>query len=782
MADKGYFDPVSPLPQPSKPGEAPRPWGQTTLIGQRIPRVDAYERVSGAAVYPSDIRLPGMLHAAILHCPHAHAIVRGLETAKARAMPGVRDIITAGTPGADIQWPYAEGRAYPLFDPHLRFEGEEVAAVVADTPWQAWDAARAIEVRYDERPAAVAERLALTEKAPNVHPGGNLARPVQAYARGDLDKGLAEAAVVLTGSFRTASQLHIPLERHGCVAMWDGDGLTVWESTQGVFPVQEKLAAVLGLPLSRVRVRGEYMGGGFGSKLETSKYAVIAAILARRTGRPVKLFLSREQTMLSMGLRPAAHMEMQLAAKADGTLTGISFSGLASGGAYGGAGTALVDWPAKDLYRCPNVRTELTDVLLHSQPARPFRAPGYPQGAWAVEQMMDRMADALGLDPVALRLQNIPTTSQAREGAPAYTTTGLKACLEEGAAAFGWQESRQRTAAQPATVAIRRGVGMAACNWLVGGGFPPSTVVLKLLADGSVILNMGASDIGGGTKTIMAMVVAEELGVTLDRIHIEHADTATTQYATASGGSKTVPTEAPAVREAAQELKRQLLAWAAEELGMKAETLRYEGASIVVNHSEKQEKQGKQPQRVAVTALARLRQQRVALGVGHKRPNPKNKTVCPFGAQFCEVEVNTGTGEIRVVRFLACHESGRVMNRLTYDCQVYGGMTMGAGFALTEGRILDADSGKLCNRNLHDYKLPTMLDVPADIVSLPLDLPDDAANSTGAKGLGEPVVVPTAPAIANAIADALRPWQVRLAATPITPAAVLQALAAAKEA
>ncbi|MCA1945098.1 MAG: xanthine dehydrogenase family protein molybdopterin-binding subunit [Desulfovibrio sp.] len=780
MADSGYFDPVSPLIQPARPGEAPHPWGHTTLIGQRIPRVDAYERVSGAAVFPSDVQLPGMLHAAILHCPYAHAIVRRLETTRAKALPGVRDIITAETPEAKISWPYGEGYAPPLFDTQLRFEGEEVAAVAAETPWQAWDAVRALEVQFDERPAAVAERLALTEKAPNVHPGGNLARPIQTYARGDLGKGLAEAAVVLSGSFRTASQLHIPLERHGCVAMWDGDGLTVWESTQGVFPVQEQLAAVLGLPLTRVRVRGGYVGGGFGSKLQTSKYAVIAAILARRTGRPVKLFLSREQTMLSMGLRPAAIMEMQLAAKGDGSLTATSLSVLASGGAYGGAGSALVDWLAKDLYRCPNVRTELTDVMLHSQPARPFRAPGYPQGAWALEQMMDRLADALGMDPVALRLQNIPTVSQARDGSPAYTTTGLKACLEEGAAAFGWQESRQRTAAQPATFTTRRGVGMAACNWLVGGGFPPATVVLKLLGDGSIILNMGASDIGGGTKTIMAMVAAEELGVTLDRIHIEHADTATTQYATASGGSKTVPTEAPAVREAAQELKRQLLGWAAEELGVKAEALRYEGASIVViNH---QEKKGKSPKRIAVTNLARLRQQRVAMGVGHKRANPKNKAICPFGAQFCEVEVNTLTGEVRVVRFLACHESGRVMNRLTYDCQVHGGVVMGTGFALTEARILDAASGKLCNRNLHDYKLPTMLDVATQTVSLPLKLPDDAANSAGAKGLGEPVVVPTAPAIANAVADALRPWQVRCTATPITPAALLQALAAAKEA
>ncbi|GAB7082272.1 xanthine dehydrogenase family protein molybdopterin-binding subunit [Megalodesulfovibrio paquesii] len=777
MADKGYFDPVSPLPQPARPGEPPHPWERTTLIGQRIPRVDAYERVCGAAIYPSDVHLPGMLHAAILHCPHAHAIVRGLDVTAARAMPGVHDIITARTPEAALRWPYAEGHSLPLFDPHLRFEGEEVAAVAAETPWQAWDAVRAIAVEFDERPVAVEERLALTEKAPNVHPGGNLARPIQQYSRGDLTKGRAEAAAILTGSFRTASQLHIPLERHGCVAQWDGDGLTIWESTQGVFPAQERIAAVLGLPLNKVRVRGEYVGGGFGSKLETSKYAVIAAILARRTGRPVKLFLSREQTMLAMGLRPAAIMEMELAAKADGTLAAINLTVLASGGAYGAGGSSLVDWPARDLYACPNVRTEMTDVFLHSQPSRPFRAPGYPQGAWALEQMMDQLAETLAMDPVALRLKNIPTVSQAREGAPPYTSTGLKACLEEGATAFNWQESRQRTAAQPANFTTRRGVGMAACTWLVGGGFPPSTVLLKMLADGSLILNMGASDIGCGSKTIMAMVAAEEMGVTLDRIHIEHADTAATQYATASGGSKTVPTEAPAVREAAQELKRVLLGWAAEELNLKPDALRYDGA-VIVTHKQADKKE----KRIAVTELARLKQQRVAIGQGHKRPNPKGRAICPFGAQFCEVEVDTLTGEIRIIRFLACHESGRVMNRLTYDCQVHGGVTMGTGFALTEGRILDAATGKLCNRNLHDYKLPTMLDIAADTVSLPLDLPDGAANSAGAKGLGEPVVVPTAPAIANAIADALRPWQVRLSVTPITPASVLHALAAAKEA
>jgi xanthine dehydrogenase YagR molybdenum-binding subunit len=464
-------------------------------------------------------------------------------------------------------------------------------------------------------------------------------------------------------------------------------------------------------------------------------------------------------------------MKLKAGVKKDGTLTALHFTCTGTGGAFPAGGTALVDWLVKDLYLCPNVRTELSDVYVHTGPARPFRAPGHPQGAWALEQMMDALAEAIGMDPVALRLKNIPTFSQTRNGNPPYTTTGLKECLEQGAQAFGWDQARKEIARTPKKAKVRRGVGMAGSTWFVGGGGPPATVIVRFFPDGSVNLNMGASDIGTGTKTVMALVVAEELGIKPEAIQIEHADTGTTQYATASGGSKTVPTESPAVRAAAIDVKRQLLKLAAEELQTDPAVLTIRQGTIG---------DGKDPSRkIKITDIPGLKAQGVVVGIGHRGPNPKNKFVNPFCAQFCEVECNMKTGEVRIIRFLSANDSGRVMDRLTYDNQVVGGITMGVGLALTEMRVLDAEqTGKMVNRNWHDYKLPTALDVPGRIVSVPLDRPDDEANSTGSKGLGEPVTIPTAAAIANAVYHATGR---RMTSSPINPVTLCPELAKSRK-
>ena len=237
--------------------------------------------------------------------------------------------------------------------------------------------------------------------------------------------------------------------------------LTIWESTQGVYAVQSRVAEVLKLPLARVRVIGHYMGGGFGSKLEAGKYTIIAALLAKLAGRPVQLFLTREETFSHVGNRPPSNMTVKAGVKRDGTLTALEFTVLGTGGAYTAGGTSLVDWLVRDLYTCPNVRTNSTDVFINAGPARPFRAPGHPQGAWALEQMMDALAEAIGMDPVELRLKNIPSFSQAREGNPPYTSTAFKECLEQGAAAFGWEQARRDARAQNVQGHIRRGVGVA---------------------------------------------------------------------------------------------------------------------------------------------------------------------------------------------------------------------------------------------------------------------------------------------------------------------------------
>jgi len=745
-----------PVPETPAPSEYPAPWKKTEVVGKRVPRIDAYERVSGAAVFPSDIVLPDMLYGAVLRSPHAHARVTKIDAEAAAKMPGVAAVLVPSSSELrKIRWPLYRGAdPVPLLSETCRFEGEPIAAVAAETPQQAADALAAVLVEYEVEPPVSDHTEAAAEPEP------------ETYERGDVAAGFAEADVVLERSYRVEYQIHAPMELHGCVARWDGDRLTVWESLQGVFSIQEQYARILGLPLANVRVVDTYMGGGFGSKLQTSRASILACVLARKTARPVKLFLTREEAMLVTGNRPGVDMKLRAGVRSDGTLTALEFRGLSSAGAFSEGGAGLNDWLVKDLYTCPNVRTENILVDINAGPCRPFRAPGHPQSAWALEQMMDDLAGAIDMDPVELRLKNVPAVRQARGGCP-YTTTGLKRCLVEGAEAFGWKAARAAKMDGP----VRRGVGMAASLWIAGGGGPPSTIIVKMYSDGSVNLNMGASDLGTGTRTVMAMVVAEELGVDPAAIQVENADTATTQFATSSGGSKTVPTESPAVREAAYKVKRQLLEMAADEHDLDVEDLTLAGGAVV-SRSDPSVK-------LPVTDLKKLQRQRVVVGVGYRGPNPEGKVVNPFVAQFCEVEVDTRTGEVRVLRFVAAHDSGRILNRLTFDNQVFGGISMGIGYALTEERILDrGQTGKMVNANLHDYKIPTAMDVPAEMSSVVVDPHDVECNTTGAKGAGEPVTIPTAAAVANAIFAATG---VRVAEGPITPGKILEALAARRK-
>jgi xanthine dehydrogenase YagR molybdenum-binding subunit len=749
------------VPETPGSGEYPDPWKKTEVVGTRMPRVDAYERVSGTAVYPHDVSLPGMLHGSILRCPHAHAKILKIDTSKAEKMPGVHAVLTGNSPGADIPW-YLRGGKFSgrLFDTHCRHEGEEVAVIAAETPLQAIDAMRAIEVEYEVLPFVVDHAKALDPAAPEIHDGGNMVGEPSVRERGNLETGFAEADVVVERTYHTPYEIHAPMEPHGSVARWDGNRLTIWDTTQGVYSMQEGMARALGLPLANVRVIGHYMGGGFGSKLELGKYTVYAALLARMTGRPVKIFLPREDCMRVTGNRPGNTITIKIGATSDGRLTAIDYKSLGSAGAYNyGAGTSTM---AAYLYTCPNIRTEDTTVYINAGKARPMRAPGFPQCAWVLEQAMDELAEKLDIDPVELRLKNIAEELQQAEGGLPFTSNQLAECLRKGAAEFGWAEARSRNKGEGH---LRRGVGAAACFWGYAGG-PPSTVIVKLYTDGSVNLNMGASDIGCGTKTWAAMIVAEELGVAVERIQIEHADTATTQYATPSGGSKTVPSDSPAVRAAAYAVKKQLMQMAAEQLEVNEDDLELREMKIISRSNP--------DKTVEVSALEKLDRRGVVLGTGYRDPNPEGKVTFPFGAQFCEVEVNTRTGELRLLRFLGAHDSGRVLNRLTYDNQVFGGIVMGVGFAMTEERVLDRQTGKMANANFHDYKIPTMMDVAVEHSCVPIDVPDDEFNTTGTKGLGEPATIPTAAAIANAVADAIG---IRVTDTPLNPTQLVRLIA-----
>ncbi len=758
---KYYLDwPEPDSGHPPPPDQDIEPWGETRVVGKPIPRIDAYERVSGTALYTLDMTLPDMLHAAIVRCPHAHARVVRVDTSRAEGMPGVRAVITASTPGATIPWYFGQGGpTSTLFDERCRYAGEEVAAVAAETWHQAWEAARAIDVEYEVLPFVLDDEVALTPESPAIHEGGNVLSQ-DTSERGDVEAGFAEADVVLECTYHTPCQLHTPMETYVSIARWDGNRLTVWDSNQGVFGIQAGLARFLRLPLTSVRVICRYMGGGFGSKLGVSKYTVIAALLARMTARPVKAALTREESFLCVGNRPADTITLKAGVKRDGTLTALQGRFLGSGGAYpAGANSAFL---VQALYRCPNVRIDDNSVYTNAGPGRPFRAPGFPNCAWALEQTMDDLAEAIGMDPVEFRLKNIATFLQIND--TPYTSIGLSECLSEGATTFGWAEARGRSRESGH---LRRGIGVAAAMWAWQGD-PRATVIVKLFADGSANLNMGASDLGTGTKTVMAMVVTEELGVPLDKIQIEHADTGTTQNAPSSGGSQTLLVMAPAVRAAAIEVKSQLLEVAATELERPVEELTLRDGKVV----PVDEPDGG----TDLASLRGLRGRQVIVGVGRRHPHPEGKIALPFAAQFAEVEVNTLTGEVRVLRLVAAHDSGRMMNQLTYENQVFGGMTMGIGFGLTEERILDRrQTGVVVNANWHDYKIPTAKDVPVDNTCVPIDPHDTECNTTGAKGLGEPAHIPTAAAIANAVYHATG---VRVTDAPITRGRMLAALAA----
>jgi CO/xanthine dehydrogenase Mo-binding subunit len=571
--------------------------------------------------------------------------------------------------------------------------------------------------------------------------------------------------VVLEETFYTSVQIHVPMETHGSVVKWDGDKVTIWDSTQGVYDaVLLPFARTMGIPINNIRVICRYFGGGFGAKLELGKHTVIAALIARKTGRPVKLMLSREESMLAVGNRPEAKMTLKAGVKKDGTLTALQLTNIAAGGAYS-AGTG-VGFQVGELYKCPHVLISESTFYINAGRARAFRAPGFPPGNWCLEQMMDMLAEKIGMDPVTLRLKNFTDISQMRNNVP-YTSTGLRECLTEGSKAFGWNEAR--AAKKPSTSHIKRGLGVAAGMWQGGNGSPPYTAEVRMFSDGGVTIKTGAMDIGTGTKTVACMVAAEELGVPLENIRIENADTAVTPYGQSSGGSMTLPGLIPAVRRGAWIVRRQLFSWAAANLKVAVEDLALQNNTFVSRSAPDKKR--------TLDELMLANGVRDVIGIGNRDPNPANKATMPFAAHFAEVEVNTKTGEVKVVRLLGANESGRVINRKTFDNQVFGGMTMGLGYGLTEKRVMDRQTGKMSNVNLHDYKVPTALDVPADHRVLAIDPKDTECNIVGCKGLGEPAHVPAASAIANAIYDAIG---VRPTRGPIDSKTILDLLSGKK--
>ncbi len=693
-------------------------------VGQPTPRIDARERVTGRATYTGDVSLPGMLYARVLRSPYPHARIRRIDLTRALALPGVRAIITHEN--CRVVWSSGDTRnTRYLFNNPVRFVGDPVAAVAAVDRHVAEEALRLIEVDYEELPFVLDPEEALQPGAPHIHPGGNLSpradgtRGPEIYRRGDVEQGFAASDRIFEDRYVSKHLNNAQLEPRVSVARWDGDRLTVWASTQGISNCQADLARDLKLPPEKVRVICQYMGGGFGNKNQCHDFDLMAAVLARETGAPVKLELTRKEDFIAVHGRWPTRQFYKIGVKRDGTLQAIQLRGLSGMGPYRKSSGSIA---GVELYRCPHVETVIYPVYTNMAVAANFRGPAYPQGVFGIESMMDEVAYALGLDPVEFRLRNL--TKRYHDEVP-YTSNGLAECIRRGAAAFGWTARFHPPGADKGPV--KRGVGMAMGMFAARLG--RSSALVRLDGRGHLWVHVGVTDIGTAAKTTMALIAAEAMGLPLEKVHVVWGDTDRCPYSVGESGSRTTTHTGQAVIEAIADLKRQI-----EHHGLPR-------------------------------GEAEL--------IGRATPDPalEGKARYSFAAHFAEVEVDTELGGVRVTRYVAVHDSGRIINPLAATSQIKGGVTMGIGMALHEELLYDRRTGVPLNPGYYGARVMTHLDAP-EIEVLFVET-EDPYGPYGAKSVGEPPIIPSVAAVANAVFNAIG---VRIKELPITRARILEAL------
>jgi xanthine dehydrogenase YagR molybdenum-binding subunit len=738
------------------PGDAP-PWDldtRLTHVRGRHPRLEGPQKVTGRALYTYDVALPGMLWAKMVRASIPAGKILSIDTGKAERLPGVKGVWTTDAK-------------------RVRFAGQDIAAVAAVSPEIAEDAARLVEVKYEAAPFVASLEEAMAPGAPLVFaegqpPGpagapraGNVIGPLpppqlggnRGGTRGDIAKGFAEAEVVQEATYRLAVHTHAVLETHGVVAYWEGDRLTVYASTQGVFMVRAALAEAFGLSRNKVRVITEHMGGGFGNKLYPSAvgsaFAIVACRLARQTKAPVKLMLDRQEEQLCTGNAPGALMTVRLGARRNGTLTAIHFRAHTEAGVGQSARTG---GPAGSLYgQVPHVLLEEHDVATNAGPTCALRAPGHPQGAFGMECAVDELAHRLGLDPLELRRRN-------------DTHPFRRTYYDVGAAAIGW--ARRNAVPGSAPGPRKRGIGMAHGNWYVLVREAVAAEV-RIHRDGGVELFHGAQDLGTGIRTALAVIAAEELGLRPADVTVHVGDTRFPPGPT-SGGSVTTNSSGPAARLAAHEARARMAALAAPLLKTTPEALAFAEGKILV---------AAEPTRaIGFREVAQKMPGEAIVCLADRKKQYEVVRQDLAASQFAEVEVDVETGVIRVLTMVGVSNCGIPVNLLTAESQLIGAQIQGASWALFEHRTLDRSVGTMVNPNLEAYKLLG----PADMFeAVPIFTKGaNAGNNLSATGMAEPVFVPTLAAIANAVFNAIG---VRLRELPMTPDRVLRALAEARK-
>jgi CO/xanthine dehydrogenase Mo-binding subunit len=737
-----------------------------SVLGSRVRRVDSEDKITGLARFTADLQLPGVLHGRLLLSPYAHARITRIASGQARTHPGVVAVVTAADL-KDLLKADANSRARDLLaGDRARFCGQPVAAVLAESEAAAEDALSVVEVEYEPLPAVLDPLEALKPDAPAVWEDGlpgesaeagmhatieaggeeseekpkskNVASTVE-HDGGDVERGFAEAEVVVEQTYRTAMVHQGYLEPHASVAALDPLGnLTIWTSTQALFYSRSEVAELLGQPEAKVRVVPMPVGGGFGGKVVLLE--PLAAALAMLVKRPVSLVYTRMDEFLSTTPAPQSIIELKLGAKRDGALTALEARLIFDAGLYPGAPTAVAALVIGGYYPVPNFKIRGYEVVSNKTAQGAYRAPGAVQGTYAIESSMDELARELNIDPIELRLKNCAEEGDKLPNGAPWPRIGLRACLERLREHPLWQEHKRDGARRDGRL---EGVGVAAGGWL--GGIQPASAVCRLEADGTLNVVVGSVDISG-TNTGLAIMAAEALGVGREQVNIVNADTGTAPYSGMSGGSKITLTTGAAVMKAAEDARRQVLAIAADQLEASVDDLEIADGKVQVRGV---------PERNVT--LAKLAQDSMAFG-GKYEPifgrgsTAINQRAPGFAAHLARLRVDPDTGQTEVSQYVAVQDVGRAVNPAGVEDQIMGGVVQGIGWALYEQMAYDA-SGQLMTASLLDYTLPGSHQAPLEIEPIIVEVPSQS-GPYGVRGVGEPPVVPVAATVANALRDA----------------------------
>jgi len=765
--------------------------GELFTVGKSVAPVYGIEKATGEMRFPADVNLPNMLWMKILRSPHAHAKIAAIDVNEALKMPGVAAALTHEDVPKILFGPY-QNEIYPL-DEELRFVGDTVAAVAAEDWNIAEQAIRAIRVTYESLPAILDAEAGAAPGAPDavvhyperheIKPGdirpdqlaifGNIVGlkeggPTVVNQRGDVERGFAESDVVVERVFRQSEVNAVSHEPRACVAVYENDRCTLWCSVQDPYRLQNSAARVLGLPMEAVRVVSTNLGGAFGVKV-TGRFAILCALLARKTGRPVKIWFTREEESLDSHNRSALTHYVKAGAKKDGSLTALQVRTFQDNGywPFGGLGQnlafAICTRPIDLYHRCPNVTWEVFVVRTNYPSTGPYRGRADAESHFPIESAMDELAHAIRMDPIEFRLKN-----RLREGddlcsAPGkvVSTVWVEEAARAGAKAIGWERRSAVAAATPGP--RKRGIGMAMVIHSCGSN-PAGTSEAEVVIDrdGRISLYSGTPDQGSEQQTTLRQMVAEIFGVAPDDVHGSNADTSTCPYDSGPFSSRTVYATGIAASRAAEEAKQKVLEQAASLLKRETRDLDV-GKNVVWIGSEPSRKL--QLSDVVGFAGGSIN------GKGIHNGKEDRLFAYGFAAAFAEVEVDVGTGEVKVLRLVSAHDVGRAINPMIVEGQILGGAAQGLGYALTEGFCFDPRTGTALNQWFLDLRTPSILDIP-DIEPVMVEL-GEPTHPFGAKGCSEISYVGVAPAVANAVYNAAG---IRLTELPMTPDRVLKAL------